>query len=219
MLKKIVNCHLAFDCLHSSPDSRNVWVTIRVKEGGEKNRYRSYRISYRDALKMLSCDGAHELELDHVPFSPASLCNPGGEKDFGWVMSLLLNAAFYLGLITQEEFFSYVRQHFDMYYLKKYRSKSKLCHDFFHRFFRESTKLKFDCYENLFGFYQENIKQKGRGVYVERGGKFNGCYYDQLNRLRPITTPKYCEPVVPIAEKLWVCFMEEILAVSTLKSA
>ena len=36
MLKKIVNCHLAFDCLHSSPDSRNVWVTIRVKEGGEK---------------------------------------------------------------------------------------------------------------------------------------------------------------------------------------
>ena len=114
MLKKIVNCHLAFDCLHSSPDSRNVWVTIRVKEGGEKNRYRSYRISYRDALKMLSCDGAHELELDHVPFSPASLCNPGGEKDFGWVMSLLLNAAFYLGLITQQEFFSYVRQHFDM---------------------------------------------------------------------------------------------------------
>lgn len=218
MYKKIIYCNPSpSDYLSSSPDSRNVWLNIKVQEGGEKNRYRRYCISYRDALRMISCEGSYKLELDHVTFSPAPLCSPGGENDFGWVMSLLLNAAFYSGLINPEEFVSYVRQHFDSYYLKKYHSKSKLCHDFFNRFFRDSTKSKFGCYENLFSYYEEQIRQKGRVVYVERGGKFAGCYYDRLDRLRPITTPKYWEPVIPIAEKLWVCFMEEIFSVSTLK--
>ena len=123
MFKKIVDCHLTFDCLHDFHDERNVYANIKVKEEGQKNRYRRYRISYRDAIKMVSCEGTYELELDHILFSPAPLCNPGGENDFGWVISLLLNASFYYGMITPEEFVCYVRRHFDDYYLKKYYSK------------------------------------------------------------------------------------------------
>lgn len=218
MFKKIVDCHLTFDCLHDSLHDRNIWATIKVKEEGQKNRYHAFhthRISYRDALKMVSCEGTYELELDHVPFSPAPLCNPGGENDFGWVISLLLNAAFYYGMITPEEFVCCVRKHFESYYLKKYRSKRKLCRDFFNRYFRHTTKVSFSyCYEKLFDYYELNIEQKGRAVYVERGGEFAGCYYDNLDRLRPITSPKYLERIIPIAEKLWVCFMEEILSIS-----
>lgn len=212
MFKKISDCFLTLDCLYDTIDDRNVYATITVKTEGEPH---TYRISYRDVLKMASCEGSYELELDHVLFNPAPLCNPGGENDFGWVMSLLLNAAFYYGFITPEEFVCCVREHFERYYLKKYRSKSKLCRDFFNRYFRYATKVSCKyCYEKLFDFYEPEIKQKGRAVCVERGGKFVGCYYDNLDRLRPITSPKYWERVIPIAEKLWVCFMEEILSIS-----
>ena len=61
--------------------------------------------------------------------------NPGGRKDFGWVVSLVLNEAYHFNMITKEEYLEKVRSHFEEYYMEDYRSRRKRCSDFYNRYF------------------------------------------------------------------------------------
>lgn len=208
-MKRILCCKIEVDCNEGGTAARNVYVKMVVLDTCTKARS-NLRISYGDIVKMLSGTGNYVLEYGQVLFSPESLCNPGGENDFGWVVSLLLNAAYYSGMISKEEFISKVREHYEKYYLPSYYSKSKLCVDFYRRYFLRRTKKKFGDFNKMFSEYTHIIEEKGKSIYLQRGGEFCGCYYDGYARRRPITSPKYYEKVIPIAEKLWVCFVEEL---------
>lgn len=212
LMKKIIGCKLVIEYGAGNTEVNMVIANIKILDTYNKQR-KKLNISFNDVSRMLSGKGSYILECDNISFSPEDLCNPGGDKDFGWIVSLLINAAYYYDIITKDKYISLVREHFDEYYLPRYYSKSKLCLDFFNRYFLSRSKYAFGTYENMFQHYEGVIKAKGRIVYLQKGGKFCGCYYDDYNRCRPITSPKYYEKIIPIVEKLWVCFSEEVNAV------
>lgn len=207
-MKKIIGCKLVIEYGAGNTEVNRVIANITILDTYNKQR-RKLNISFDDVSRMLSGKGNYILECDNINFSPEKLCNPGGDKDFGWIVSLLINAAYYYSFITKDMYISMVREHFDEYYLPRYYSKSKLCSDFFNRYFLNKSKNAFGTYENMFNHYEDVIEAKGRIVYLQKGGEFCGCYYDEYNRCRPITSPKYSERIIPMAEKLWVCFSEE----------
>jgi hypothetical protein len=63
---------------------------------------------------------------------------------------------------------------------------------------------------SMFDYYEETIKKKLKPRYIEKGGEFLGCYTDDYNRKRPITSPKYYEERYSFMDELKICIREEI---------
>lgn len=137
--------------------------------------------------------------------------NPGGRKDLGWVVSLVLNEAYHFNMITKEEYLEKVRSHFEEYYMEDYRSRRKRCSDFYNRYFPERTKRIYKNYEEVIEHYSQEIEEKAKHRSRVAGGEFYGCYMDSQDRCRPLTRPKRYISYILEEEKLWVCFTEELL--------
>lgn len=173
----------------------------------QEQRALRFVLKFDDVVNAL--DGSGEMvSKEGVTIANSDLCNPGGHTDFGWLVSIVLNAAVCSGRITREEYFKLVRRHFEDYYLQVYYSKSKMCADFYARYFSHRIKKRVNGYEQLFKRFAKEINEKGRKVWLQRGGNFAGCFFDDDGILHPRTSPKYYETLVPIAEQLWVCFTE-----------
>lgn len=173
----------------------------------EDQKMFQYVLRFEDVIQALDGEGRlYSKEGRGVEIG--ELCNPGGHTDFGWMVSLVLNAAVYFGRITKETYFDLVRRHFELYYLVKYEAKTKMCRDFYARYFSKRIKRNVRDYEQLFERLNDTIEEKGRRTAVQRGGRFVGCYYDRADRIRPRTERKYWESIVTVSEKMWICFVE-----------
>lgn len=208
IMNKIVNCKLNIGRNGENGEVTGVSAFFSYEDLSGKRG--NYELTLEDIIQMLNGEGVYRVGNKGKTFQPNLFQNPGGDSDFGWIVSLLLNAAVYYKVITLEQYISLVRYHYDNYYLRIYQSKSKMCSDFYSRYFSRKCKTKYHTYSQMIAQYKDEIDKKGRKVSVRRGGEFCGCYYDSwYDKRRPITSRVYYDSVVPIAEKLWVCFMEE----------
>ncbi len=193
--------------LGRTSDGRDVCAVCRIEDRHTRVR-KKVVFSYEAVKNML--DGHGEIAAkDGSIISIDELCNPGGERDYGWLVSLVLNYAWSSGVITWDEYREKVREHFEDYYLERYLTMSKMCPDFYNRYFSQESKTLFRSYERMFRPYAEVIEEVGNRVPIRIGGKFEGCYYDDQDRLRPRTSKVKKKEIVPVAEKLWVCFVME----------
>ena len=179
-MNKIIKCNLGVQYVAEDADAKNIYVTIIYYDDCLKRRER-VRLTYTNIMQLLSSWGACQVEGGC--FMAEDFYNPGGRKDLGWVVSLVLNEAYHFNMITKEEYLEKVRSHFEEYYMEDYRSRRKRCSDFYNRYFPERTKRIYKNYEEVIEHYSQD---RSRVV----GGEFYVCYMDSQDRCRPLTRPK-----------------------------
>lgn len=207
-MNKIIKCNLGVQYVAEDADAKNIYVTIIYYDDCLKRRER-VRLTYTNIMQLLSSWGACQVEGGC--FMAEDFYNPGGRKDLGWVVSLVLNEAYHFNMITKEEYLEKVRSHFEEYYMEDYRSRRKRCSDFYNRHFPERTKRIYKNYEEVIEHYSQEIEEKAKHRSRVVGGEFYGCYMDSQDRCRPLTRPKRYISYILEEEKLWVCFTEELL--------
>ncbi len=186
-MNKIIKCNLGVQYVAEDADAKNIYVTIIYYDDCLKRRER-VRLTYTNIMQLLSSWGACQVEGGC--FMAEDFYNPGGRKDLGWVVSLVLNEAYHFNMITKEEYLEKVRSHFEEYYMEDYRSRRKRCSDFYNRYFPERTKRIYKNYEEVIEHYSQEIEEKAKHRSRVVGGEFYGCYMDSQDRCRPLTRPK-----------------------------
>lgn len=136
-MNKIIKCNLGVQYVAEDADAKNIYVTIIYYDDCLKRRER-VRLTYTNIMQLLSSWGACQVEGGC--FMAEDFYNPGGRKDFGWVVSLVLNEAYHFNMITKEEYLEKVRSHFEEYYMEDYRSRRKRCSDFYKSLFSGKDK-------------------------------------------------------------------------------
>lgn len=173
------------------------------------------KINLNEIIQILDCKTSVTLSSDNTVFKPETLCLPGRDSDFAWCISVALRLGYHYGVFTDEEYMQYIKKHFYEYYVKQFHSTRKMCQTFFHRYFSKESRKKYIYIDDLFFEYRDAIEEKGNRIDIKKGGQFYGCYEDDYGRKRPLTSPKYYESIVPDSEKLWVCFVEETMQLTT----
>ena len=100
-MNKIIKCNLGVQYVAEDADAKNIYVTIIYYDDCLKRRER-VRLTYTNIMQLLSSWGACQVEGGC--FMAEDFYNPGGRKDLGWVVSLVLNEAYHFNMITKEEY-------------------------------------------------------------------------------------------------------------------
>ena len=98
-MNKIIKCNLGVQYVAEDADAKNIYVTIIYYDDCLKRRER-VRLTYTNIMQLLSSWGACQVEGGC--FMAEDFYNPGGRKDLGWVVSLVLNEAYHFNMITKE---------------------------------------------------------------------------------------------------------------------
>ena len=171
---------------------------------GDGKRGKTIFLSVDDALKMVNGSEKYDLSGQSYWIIPRQI------RFFQLKKDQFVRFAFEKGLISGTEYFDFCMGRL-VSYEKRFDSNTKICTLFFEQFATEIMREKYEDFWEMYRYFDEKDAFAALPKIIKRmGGKFQGCYYDERSRIRPITSRVYYELQNNFVECLKFCFREEI---------
>lgn len=179
-----------------------LWVEEKGKDGNVRKNI--IGIDVNDAIKMVDDKEKYDLNNQTQMIVPKYI------RYFDEYISEFVRVVYdATDLISKTEYLDYCLKRLSLY--KGYMSNNKrICETFFGRYMPKSVKQKYRDVWDMIKSYEPVIHEEIKPYYVERGGRFMGCYTDDWGRRRPLTEPKYYEKRYDFIDELKVCVREEL---------
>lgn len=185
----------------NSRKDTQMYLWLQGKGKDEKEWKRIVSINVDDGINMTNDAKSYDLEGQDSHIIPKNV------SDFDEYISEFMRAVYNsTKLVSPEEYYEFCLKRLAIYQ-KIYHSNSRICKQFFVRYF---PKNKYKNVWEMFEVYKGVVEKEVNFTMVRRGGGFIGCYEDDWGRKRPLTEPIRYEKSFDYVEELKVCLREEL---------
>lgn len=179
-----------------------LWVEEIGKEG--KVWKNIVGLDVNDAIKMVDDKEKYTLNNQTQTIVPKYI--RGFDEYIANFVSVVYEAT---ELISNTEYLDFCLKRLELY--KSYmHNNQRICETFFSRYMPKTVKQKYRDVWDMIKTYEPAIQGEVQPYYVERGGRFMGCYTDDWGRRRPLTERKYREKRYDFVDELKVCIRKEL---------
>lgn len=179
-----------------------LWVEEMGKEG--KVWKNIVGLDVNDAIKMVDDKEKYTLNNQTQTIVPKYI--RGFDECIANFVSVVYEAT---ELISNAEYLDFCLKRLELY--KSYmHNNQRICETFFSRYMPKAVKQKYRDVWDMIKTYEPVIQGEVKPYYVERGGRFMGCYTDDWGRRRPLTERKYWEKRYDFVDELKVCIRKEL---------
>lgn len=192
-------------CIKDKKRKEKIYMYLWITEKGKDNKVRKkiVCIDVNDAVRMADNEASYELRDQTQKITPKYI------KGFDECISHFIRVVYESAeVISKEEYIEFCMNWLAIY-KNIFYNRRYICEKFFERFAPGAVKEKYSSALEMMNEYRESIQKEVPPYYVERGGRFAGCYVDDLGRKRPLTERKYYEKRYDYVEGLKVCIRRE----------
>lgn len=170
-----------------------IWLNIRNKQ---QIKTKIICISTDEALNIINYNEKFELKDQQYYIIPRTI------KNFEKTICKFLIAVFAADLISKEKYIEFCKKRLEVY-RNIYYNENRICRQFFSNYFPDNKCEGYDTFSDVLKNNIDEINCKLSPHYRRIEPKFIGCYTDEYDRVRPITSRVSYEQYYDKIEQLW----------------
>lgn len=173
-----------------------IWLKIKCKQ---QIKTKIICISADEALNIIDYKEKFDLKDQQYYIIPKKINN------FEITICTFLKVLLYNNFVNKEKYAEFCKERLNIY-KKIYYNENRICKQFFENYFPHKYCTGYDTFDDILENNIDQINSK-LSLHMRRiEPKFIGCYTDDYDRVRPITSRVSYERCYDKIEQLWSAF-------------